>query len=152
MTDKTPMPVSGDPASKGMPDGVSAAPEGGNVHGRSDGGESGGSAYPDPHRGKTGKNSGFFGHGGQTEIGYHGGGQAGDQGGSAPNGVTGSGGATGRDAGPPSPAPVAKPAPRTIEGASRPIDIVESSGVAQAEATGRIGNDPADGDDQPGSG
>ena len=35
-------------------------------------GESGGGAYPNPHAGKTPKSGGFMGHGGQTEMDYHG--------------------------------------------------------------------------------
>jgi hypothetical protein len=78
-------------ANKGAPDGVSASPsgsEGANIQGRSAGGESGGGAYPNPKFGKAGTNSGFMGHGGQTDIGYHGGEQAGDNGGSTPNATT----------------------------------------------------------------
>ena len=46
--------------------------------GRSGGGDSGGGAYPNPHQGKKPK-GGFLGHGGQTEMAYHGKGQLGDQ-------------------------------------------------------------------------
>jgi hypothetical protein len=42
------------------------------------GGDSGGGAYPNPHTGKEGDNGGFMGHGGQTEMAYHGAGQLGD--------------------------------------------------------------------------
>ena len=51
-----------------------------NLNGRAGGGESGGGAYPNPHRGKerSGKD-GFLGRGGQTGTGYHGHGQAGDE-------------------------------------------------------------------------
>ena len=45
-------------------------------------GESGGGAYPNPRdgdHGKEEKSDGFFGHGGQSEQGYHGRGQLGDQ-------------------------------------------------------------------------
>ncbi|HEX8447445.1 MAG TPA: hypothetical protein VF649_12635 [Sphingomonas sp.] len=45
-------------------------------------GESGGGAYPNPHTGKDGSDKrpgSFMGHGGQTEIAYHGPGQLGDQ-------------------------------------------------------------------------
>jgi hypothetical protein len=41
--------------------------EGGLTPGTGGAGESGGGAYPNPHRGKTPRN-GFLGHGGQTEI------------------------------------------------------------------------------------
>jgi len=57
-------------------DGVSTRPSG-----REPPGESGGGAYPNPHRGKKPATSpgDFLGHGGQTEIGYHGSGQLGEQ-------------------------------------------------------------------------
>lgn len=45
-------------------------------------GESGGGAYPNPRTGKKGSPDGpdtFGGHGGQTEIAYHGGGQLGEE-------------------------------------------------------------------------
>ena len=50
------------------------------MNGREGGGDSGGGAYPNPHTGKqaSGK-EGFFGHGGQTEMEYHGGSQLGEQ-------------------------------------------------------------------------
>jgi hypothetical protein len=43
------------------------------------GGDSGGGAYPNPHTGKEGDNGGYMGHGGQTEMPYHGGEQLGEQ-------------------------------------------------------------------------
>ena len=43
------------------------------------GGESAGGAYPNPHSGKEGKAGGLMGHGGQTEMPYHGSGQLGAQ-------------------------------------------------------------------------
>ena len=47
--------------------------------GRSGGGDSGGGAYPNPHSGKQGgKTDGYMGHGGQSEIAYHGKGQLGE--------------------------------------------------------------------------
>lgn len=45
--------------------------------GRKGGGDSGGGAYPNPHSGKDGKEGGFMGHGGQTDMAYHGHGQLG---------------------------------------------------------------------------
>jgi hypothetical protein len=50
-----------------------------NPQNRSEGGESNGGAYPNPHTGKegAGERSGFMGHGGQTEIAYSGTGQGG---------------------------------------------------------------------------
>ena len=47
--------------------------------GRSGGGDSGGGAYPNPHSGKAAKGGGFFGHGGQTDMAYHGPEQLGDE-------------------------------------------------------------------------
>ena len=48
-------------------------------NGRAGGGDSGGGAYPNPHTGKKPDNDGFMGHGGQTEMPYHGTGQLGEQ-------------------------------------------------------------------------
>lgn len=50
-------------------------------NGRTGGGDSGGGAYPNPHTGKEGKDTGggFMGHGGQTEMPYHGTGQLGER-------------------------------------------------------------------------
>jgi hypothetical protein len=151
MSDKVPTPVSGNPETKGAPDGVSDVRRGANeVHGRSAGGESGGGAYPNPQTGKTDTNTGFMGHGGQTDMAYHGGGQAGEEGGSARNGVTGSSGNGGTAA----PAPAADYKERDVSVEGHDVKVVETSGIAEAEATGKIGTD-ADYDDeqkQPGSG
>ena len=43
------------------------------------GGESGGGAYPNPHSGKEERSDGFFGHGGQSDMEYHGSGQLGEE-------------------------------------------------------------------------
>lgn len=154
MSDKVPMPVSGNPDTKGAPDGVGASPAnngGDDVHGRSTGGESGGGAYPNPHAGKVATNTGFMAHGGQSEIAYHGGGQAGEDGGSATNGVTGSDGNPGSTI---AADPDADRAPHEISANGGSIDVVETSGVAEAEAAGKIGTDDRYEDEQkhPGSG
>jgi hypothetical protein len=49
-------------------------------NGLSGGGQDGGGAYPNPHTGKEGggNKEGFMGHGGQTEMAYHGTGQLGE--------------------------------------------------------------------------
>ncbi|MBV8687296.1 MAG: hypothetical protein JOZ90_14800 [Alphaproteobacteria bacterium] len=59
---------------------MSSADEGKpNLGGREGGGDSGGGAYPNPHRGKEGEagREGWMGHGGQSEMPYHGHGQLG---------------------------------------------------------------------------
>jgi hypothetical protein len=66
-----------DPQLQGAPDGVYP----GNVGTEE---QIAGGAYPNPHtgkevRGEKSKMTGFFGHGGQSEMGYHGTGQLGDQ-------------------------------------------------------------------------
>jgi len=83
MTDKQPTQAMGTKA----PDGA-ATPDGTNRPGDT-------SAYPNPHTGKTergegGKLSGLMSHGGQSDIGYHGSGQLGDEevGGGNANSVT----------------------------------------------------------------
>jgi hypothetical protein len=48
------------------------------IGGRGGGGDSGGGPYPNPHSGKKPKADGFLGHGGQTEMDYHGRGQLGE--------------------------------------------------------------------------
>ena len=77
-------------ASENSPDTAASDGEGGDLargdperhaemSGRSGGGDSGGGAYPNPHTGKQGGgNDGFLGHGGQTEMPYHGTGRLGE--------------------------------------------------------------------------
>jgi len=146
MSDKIPMPVPGDPATKGKPDGVSDAPGSGNIHGRSAAGESGGGAYPNPHTGKKPISGGFLSHGGQTEIGYHGGGQAGSDGTSNVNAATkgdedfSTQGETGPKPGPAGPQQVTgedRIHKVTVNG--RALHVEEASGIAAAEASGMTG-------------
>lgn len=77
MTTKQPVQADGKGNRSRKSDGV--GDEG--THGKQGGGESGGGAYPNPHRGKKpeAKPESFLGHGGQSEIGYHGAGQLGDE-------------------------------------------------------------------------
>jgi len=145
---KVPTPVSGNPESKGAPDGVSDSPGGGaEVQGRSAGGESGGGAYPNANTGRTPTSGGFMGHGGQTEMDYHGGGQGGDDG-SAPNAVTGSRGDGEVDGS--SGVPSADHKVRDAGG----FAVEETSGIAEAEASGKVGTDASyeEAQKQPGSG
>lgn len=72
MSDKQPQQAMPKDGAKGAPDGVSDA-----ATNRSAGGESGGGGYDNPHEDKKGGGQGFMGHGGQTNIAYHGTGQGG---------------------------------------------------------------------------
>lgn len=49
------------------------------LNGRTGGGDSGGGAYPNPHTGQKPDNEGFMGHGGQSDMNYHGTGQLGKE-------------------------------------------------------------------------
>ena len=60
--------------SRGDPDQKAA------FNGSSGGGQDGGGAYPNPHSDKEGGGKdGYMGHGGQTDMAYHGSGQLGEQ-------------------------------------------------------------------------
>lgn len=75
MSDEQTVQAAGQDGAKGAPDGVGDAA----THGKSGGGESSGGAYPNPHAGKKPEGQGgFLGHGGQSEINYHGPDQLGD--------------------------------------------------------------------------
>jgi hypothetical protein len=142
MTDKVPMPVSGNPESKGAPDGVSGSPGGDTdrtIDGRKGGGESEGGAYPNPHSGKKPEGGGFMG-------------QAGDEGQSAPNAVAGSAGEGDVDGS--SGVPTAEHTRHDVPAADGSVAVEETSGNAAAEATGKVGTDAAYDDAQkhPGSG
>ena len=146
------MPVSGGGPDQGAPDGVAASPDtgaAGNIQGRTPGGESGGGGYPNPQTGKKGSSSdGFMGHGGQTEIGYHGGGQLGS--GDAPNAATGSDSSDGAERNAAA-WPTGEHAAHAVRAHGQSFTVVETNGNAEAEASGNIGHDPAN-QDQPGSG
>ena len=66
MSDKQPMQASGGDGHEGAPDGVE------DPNGNRGGGQSDGGAYPNPNGPDNKKNSGFFGHGGQSHIDYSG--------------------------------------------------------------------------------
>lgn len=74
MSDKQPNQAMPSNAAKAAPDGVSDAETN-----RGGGGESGGGGYANPHTGEKSKGQGFMGHGGQTDIAYHGTGQGGTE-------------------------------------------------------------------------
>jgi hypothetical protein len=159
MSDKVPMPASGDGKNKGEQDGVNASAA------RTGGGESGGGGYDNPHTGKDGGGdaSGFMGHGGQTDIGYYGGGQAGGEGEAVGNSTTRTdsgiadtdGVASGPKEGPHTPEPdrVTQQTRETQFG-GRTVEVFETSGVAAAEAAGNVGKEGQHNSDgeQPGSG
>jgi len=139
--DSVKTPVSGGGAHQGEPDGVSGAPkpgDGADIDGRLGGGESDGGAYPNPHTGRDGSNSGFMGHGGQTEMAYHGSGQAGGDGGTGPNAATGS---TSSDEAGTGVAASPEHAARAVTAGDRTVSVVEVSGIAEAEANGKIATD-----------
>lgn len=67
-------------ADKMVPPHKDAKPASGETKGAmASGGESQGGAYPNTNEGRDPKQSGMQGHGGQTEMGYHGSGQLGDR-------------------------------------------------------------------------
>lgn len=71
MGDKYKVQADGGDGREGAPDGTN------NPHGT---GESDGGAYPNPHTGGDREDeAGLMGHGGQSDIGYHGTGQLGDE-------------------------------------------------------------------------
>lgn len=75
MTAKKPMQADGR-GTRGRDDGVSQT----RTNGRSDPGESGGGAYPNPWRGNRKGDFGTWnGHGGQSKMAYHGAGQLGEE-------------------------------------------------------------------------
>jgi len=144
MADKTPMPVSGNPATKGEADGVNVS----HPSGRATPGESGGGSYPTgSDAGHHRSDSGHF-DGGQSEKGYHGGGQAGEDGAETANATTrGSDdysdqGSAAAKLGPSGPEQVPHAeATRTITVEGRTFDVVETSGTAIAEESGNVGRE-----------
>ena len=81
--DKKPMPADGSGTSADMADdnGELASRRAAHSDGSANPGESGGGAYPNPHTGKEGSDDGpgkLMGHGGQSEMAYHGHGQLGE--------------------------------------------------------------------------
>ena len=139
MSDKKKMPADGGGVAKGKPDGVSGSPdtgENGRVHGRRSGGESGGSAYPNPHSHPSKTNSDSSGGdftGGQAEKAYYGG--------DNPNATTRPRNshlkAADADQGSRTPAREAHP----VQAGGRTIEVIKDNGVAAAAATGKVATD-----------
>ena len=155
MSSKGPVTASGGGRDKGEADGVDDPRRG-------SGGDSAGGAYQNPHEGKAGDSDtgGFLGHGGQTDIAYHGGGQAGTEGSETPNATTKGGNDGARDRQPgPKPGPTAPDQDfspeysRETKVGGRQIEIVDTSGIAAAEAAGTTGVEgQAKSSEHPGSG
>lgn len=143
MSDKKKMPVDGGGVQKGKPDGVSGTPAAGKpgqVHGRFSGGESAGGAYPNPYTDESSITSSAPGHGGQSEIAYYGG--------SNPNATAGGGTLSKAKSGPRIAATPVRQA-HEVEAGEQRFDVVEDSGVAAAEATGKVGTDaPCEGEEK----
>jgi hypothetical protein len=151
---KVPMPADGHDSSKIRPDRVGDA----DTHGRGRGGESGGGSYDNPHAGK--EPHGF--EGGQSVRGYFGPGQLdGEKADPGQAGIVGQGGDTvetvggsgdSERAGAPGTTPVHKPSLVTAGG--RTFEVVQESGVAEAEVNGKVATDAAYEEEQesPGSG
>jgi hypothetical protein len=131
VTDKKKMPADGGGVAKGKPDGVSGSPDTGDmgrVHGRSPGGESGGGAYPNPHSDKDSPDSTFSG--GQGDKAYYGG--------DNPNATT-PGSALEEEPNSQGDPTVRKP--HSVKVGGRTIEVIEDSGTAAAEATGKVATD-----------
>lgn len=136
---KVPMPASGQGSPKIHSDGVGDS----DTHGRGGGGESGGGSYDNPHTGKEarGESKGF--EGGQSVPGYFGPGQLdGEKADPEQAGAVGQGGenSDGEKAGG---APVSPPEHevRRVTAAGRTFEVVQASGVAEAEVSGKVGTD-----------
>ena len=131
--EKKEMTANGGGVAKGQPDGVSGSPdtgEMGRAHGRSPGGESGGGAYPNPHSGKDSSNSTFSG--GQAQKAYYGG--------DNPNATTPRNSRPDeRGTAQGSAAPLQDA--HSMQAGGRTIEVIEESGVAAAEATGKVATD-----------
>ena len=139
---KVQMPASGQQSHKTHSDGIGDV----DTHGRDEGGESGGGSYDNPHTGKEarGESGGF--EGGQSVRGYYGPGQLdGEKAVSAERGTVGQGGgASGADGDPNQSSTTPGHKPRQVRAAGQSFEIVEASGVAEAEASGKVGTDRSD--------
>ena len=141
MSGEQPMPAAGKDGAQGAADGVNAPAQ----RGRTAGGESGGSGYAEGGP-RTAGGSGFMGHGGQSDLAYHGGGQAGAEGPRAGNATTRSeGDVVGGGEPGPKPGPSAPYQDRVAEQTrdevlgGRTVEVFEESGVAAAELSGKTG-------------
>lgn len=138
---KVPMPANGQGGPKIHSDGVS----GSETHGRSSGGESGGGSYDNPHTGKEERGEGGGFEGGQSVQGYFGPGQVdGEKADPEQPGVVGQGGesSSSEDAAQGKSAEAApKKEPHRVAAGGRTFDVVQESGVAEAETTGKVGTD-----------
>lgn len=140
MDDRKPMPADGGDRLKGAPDGVNID----NPSGRSEQGESGGGSYPNGRDDRNGQGS--RSHGGQSNIGYHGGGQAGGDGAANVNAAArGDDDFSGQGEQGPKPGPQGPDQDddgsriRTVTALGRTVAVQDMSGIAAAEAAGTTG-------------
>lgn len=156
MSDRKPMPAAGGDDMKDAPDGVNTDPSG-----QSEQGESGGGSYPNCREDADDRSGGFPKHGGQSNIGYHGGGQAGQDGSANPNSAA-HGDDDFSDQGEAGPKPGPRGPAQDDDGSrvrtevmqDRTVKVEEASGIAAAEASGLTGADGQNASDEeaPGSG
>ena len=139
---KVPIPASGVRSKKMHSDGVGDE----RTHDRSGGGESGGGGYVNPHTGKEARGEGGGFDGGQSVKGYFGPGQLdGEKADRDKPGAVGQGGAE-ADADPEDESAKTQPKfpAHRVMASGQSFDIVQESGIAEAEANGDIGRDSRD--------
>lgn len=129
---KVPMPASGRESPKTRGDGVDQVDTGG----RSSGGETGGGSYENPHTGKEARGEGGSFDGGQSVKGYHGPGQLD---GKDADSVDSNGGGEADELS--QATPDAKP--HRVSASGRTFEVVQESGIAEAEVSGKVGTDAA---------
>jgi hypothetical protein len=142
LDDRKPMPADGGDRLKGAPDGVNID----NPSGRSEQGESGGGSYPNGRDDRDAQGS--RSHGGQSNIGYHGGGQAGEDGAANANAAArgddnfSSAGEQGPKPGPQGPNQDDDGSRiRSVRVLGRTVAVQDMSGVAAAEVAGTTGSE-----------
>lgn len=136
------MPADGGDHLKGAPDGVAIN----SPSGRSEQGESGGGSYPNGRDDRDGQGS--RSHGSQSNIGYHGGGQAGGEGAANANAAArGDDDFSGDGEQGPKPGPQGPDQDddgsrtRTVTAFGRTVVVQDMSGIASAEAAGTTGSE-----------
>ena len=133
-----PVPASGKDSEKTHSDGVGDT----ETHGRTGGGESGGGGYDNPHTGKEARGEAGGFEGGQSVRGYYGPGQLDGKNADANVRESVGQGGVGNDA---SPGGAAAPQfePHRVVAGGQSFDVVQASGVAEAEVSGKVATDAA---------